>query len=227
MKEQNIFLYENLQKISAIRFHEIKFTGNVKLVNKNHEEGQEYDLEQIIEFNNHWWEVLFNEYYERSVDNRLKNDLKKKDRGLDLLLEINAIEQVIGLLNYCDSQKEYMPPEVYLETVSHLGNELKRLNKSIKFDTTQPLKDQISKIESYKGGLETRYKIQFKEEVSVENVDLQRYYEIKTEIASILQMDDIPDHINMLQWIVYENKARYQINNGKFNKGSRPSTRSS
>ena len=210
---QNISLYKNLQDIDSVTFHEIKFTGNIYLVDKNYVEGKKYDEKEVKIITENWLN-LYDEYFKRTDDVRFRQDLKNKDETLRLLLKINLIDSVVELLENLEENKEYIPNEVYLKTVASLGNNLKRVEKYIKFDITKPIKDQIDKINAVKGGLQTRYELLFKEDLKVEKSDVMLYYDIKAHIEQALDRN-LPEIINMLQWIAYEKLYKKKLSNGR------------
>ena len=206
---QSISTYQNLKQINAEIFHEIKFTGNIFLVDKDYSEDKEYDSVATLEITKAWYE-LYDEYFERTDNPSFKKDLRNKDKSLGLLLKIKLIEDVVNLLKHLDEHKEYVPNEVYLETIANLGNNLKRADKYIKFDSTKPIKPQIIQIESVLGGLKTRYQLLFKEDLQVNESDISLYYDIKAEIEMALDRN-LPQVINMLQWISYEKQYKRKI----------------
>lgn len=206
---RNISLYLNLEAVNPLIFHKIKFTGNIYLMDKNYSENKKYKGADAIILNEGWL-VLYDEYYEKTDDTRFKKELKNKKQTLELLISINTIEKIIEILEFIDKDKDYVPGEIYLKTVSKLGNELKRINRNIKFEVSKPIKEQLGQFKNVLGGLQSRYEILFKEDMVVEEYDIQLYYDIKAEIE--LKLDrNMPEYMNMLQWISYEKQYKRQI----------------
>lgn len=205
--EQNISLYQNLQEISALTFHQIKFTGNVFLLDKNYDEDKNYGSHDVVKIQSAWIK-MYDEYFEKTDDTRFRKELRNKKKTLDLLLNINLIKSILSVLRSLKENEEFVPGEAMIKTVASLGNSLKEINKNIKFDSVLPLKKNIKNVESYLGGLQSRYEILFKEDVVVEEKDILLFYEIKSRIEQVLQKDHIPDYINMLQWIAYEKEVK-------------------
>lgn len=214
--EQSISQFKSLQEISALRFHEIKFSGNIKLIDKDYEEGKSYELHEIHQMHQTWLS-LYDEYFEKTDDTKFKKELKNKDQNLELLLTINTTERIVSLLEYNELNVDYLPDNIYMENKVAFGNALKQIDKKLEFDSNTETKPQLDKVKTYLSGLKTRYELNFKEDLVVEQKDILRYYEIKTQIAEILEMNDIPDYINMLQWIVYEKNARKRASNEQRN----------
>lgn len=211
--EQSISTYQNLKEINSIVFHEIKFTGNIFLVDKNYDENCEYEQPDIIKISIAW-NKLYDEYFEKTDDPRFKKELKNKDKTLKLLLKINLMEKIVVLIEHLNEHKKYVPGEAYLKTVSSLGNNLKKVDKHIQFDSTKPLEPQIEQINAVKGGLKTRYELLFKEDLKVEKADIMLYYEIKAHIEQTLDRN-LPEIINMLQWIAYEKLYKKKLSHVK------------
>ncbi len=206
---QSISIYRSLVDITAERFHDVKFTGNIYKLDKDWKEDKKYSSKDTIDLNQAWLE-LYDEYFEKTDDTRFTKDLKNKEKNITLLLQIKVIEEIIDVLRFIDKDKEFMPAETYLETVSSIGNNLKRVNNKIKFEVTKPIKDQLPQFEAVLGGLQTRYEILFKEDLSIEPKDLQLYYDIITEIELTLDKN-MPRYMNMLHYIAYEKQYRKKI----------------
>lgn len=202
-------LYRTL-KIGAVLFHEIKFSGNILMLDKNYSEDKNYTSKEVLEITNAW-NSLYDSYYEKTDDTKFKKDLKNKKLSLELLLEINFLKSVIRILTSLKENEKYAPEELILKTVSSLKNDLQKVNKRIKFDTLKPLKENITNVQNYIDGLQTRYELKFKEDLVVEEKDIIEYYEMTIEIARVLEMDHIPDHINMLQYIAYLKTYRKKL----------------
>lgn len=210
LESTNLKLYKTLKGISAIIFHEIKFTGNVFLLDKDYDDKKNYNVLETSDISDAW-SNLYDEYFEKSDDTGLNKTLRNKDSSLKLLITIKAIEDIVIILKEIDKNLIHMPKDAYLNIVSIIGNNLKRLHKNIKFDTTFPLPGQIAKIESIIGGLQTKYELKFKEDQQVDEEYKNYYYDLKANIESVLEKDYIPDHINMLQWMAYEKQYKVRL----------------
>lgn len=213
-KSSKLNLYRKLKDISAVRFHEIKFTSNILLIDKDYEEDKVYSPADVITINESWL-ILYDEYFEKTDNTKFKKDLKDKKLSLSLLIEINLLKGILNALESIIENEAFVPNEILLNTVSSIGNSVKKLNKSIKFNATDPLKTNIENVRNYLNGLQTRYEIIFKKELVVEPKDITLYYEMTIQIARVLKMDYIPDHINMLQYIAYEKTYRKELSNAK------------
>jgi len=211
---QNLKLYKTLKEISAVCFHEIKFSGNIVMLDKDYEEDNVYNSNQIAEISLAW-NKLYDEYFEKTDDTKFKKDLKHKKSSLELLLEINLLKSILKILEGLKENEKYAPKELILKTESSIKNELKRISTKIKFDTLKPLKENITNVKNYVDGLQTRYEIKFKEDLVVEEKDIIEYYQMTIEIARVLKVDHIPDHINMLQYIAYLKTYRKAVKNAK------------
>lgn len=211
--EQNILVFKNLEQIDSVTFHKVKFTGNILLLDKNYKETKTYEQDDIVELSNTWSNLL-DEYFKAIDDSKLRQDLKNKDKTLELLLKIKLIDSILDVLRSLDEHKSYVPNEIYLKTVSGLGNSLKKVDKHIKFDVATPIKEQIEHIEAIKGGLQTRYELLFQEDAKVEKKDIMLYYDIKAHIEQTLDRN-LPEVINMLQWIAYERLYKLKIKHGR------------
>ena len=207
-------LYKKLRDISAVTFHDIKFSGNVYLIDKDHEEDKKYGAADIVEISEAWSD-LYDEYYEKTDDPRLRRELKNKKKNLKLLIDINLLEVFIETLKLMQENQDYVPEEAKLSTFSSFKNSLARISKMIVFDTLADLKTNIKNVTGYTAGLRTRYELQFRDDMKVDINDLLLYYEIKANIEQILKKDHIPDYINMLQWIAYEKQAKRELKHGR------------
>ncbi|MGR3218460.1 MAG: hypothetical protein ACUZ8H_01400 [Candidatus Anammoxibacter sp.] len=207
-------LYTELRQISAVRFHEIKFTGEIYLVDKAYDGSQVYNISQIIEINDAWLQ-LYDKYYEKSDDNRLRSVLKNKKKNLKLLININILEIIISSLELIRDNEGYIPDGVELKTLSSFKNSLKTISAIIKFEAKGPIEQNIQWVTGYCSGLKTRHQLLFRDDMNVGIQDLLEYYELKANIEEILKKDNIPDHINMLQWIAYEKRAKIRLKHGR------------
>jgi hypothetical protein len=212
-------IYKRLRDISAVIFHEIKFTGNVYLMDVDYDEKKKYSTGEILKINEAWL-TLYDEYYEKTDDVRLRKELKNKKKRLKLLIQINTLEVIISVLKLIEENVEYVPSEIKQKTLNSLKGSLKNVSRLIKFDPNIDLKINIKNVKGFASGLKTRYQLHFKEDLKVDANDLLLFYEIKSNIEQILKKDNIPDHINMLQWIAYEKEAKRKLKHGrKHNKG--------
>lgn len=218
--EQNISeltslnLYRTLKDISAIRFHEIKFSGNIFMLDKEYDEDKVYNSLEVSLVSEVWLN-LYDEYFNKTDDTRFRKDLKHKKSSLQLLLEINILKSILKILNGLAENIDHVPGEILITTISSIRNDIKRISKKIDFETTYKLKRNIGNVKSYVDGLQTRYELKFKEDLVVEERDIIQYYETTIQIARVLKMDYIPDHINMLQYIAYEKTYKKALNNAK------------
>lgn len=218
--EQNISestslqVYNSLQEISALLFHDIKFSGNILKLDKDFKENKKYEDVDIIQINETWLK-LYDEYFEKTDDPRFRKELKNKKDSFRLLCAITKGKEFIDLLEFISNNEEYIPNESHLEVVTTIGKGLKKLAREFHFDIEKPLKEIISHNVKVLGGLQTRYELQFKKDLNVEKKDITLFYEIKAQIESVLQKDYIPDHINMLQWIAYEKQYKKRISGRK------------
>lgn len=211
--EQSISAFRNLKEINSITFHEVKFTGNVFLLDKNHFEGKKYTQKDAIDLSMVWYK-LYDEYFENTDDYNLRKELKNKDKTLELLLKIKLMDSVIEVLESLDENKDFVPAETYLKTVASLGNNLKRVDKHIRFDSAKEIKPQLQQIQAVKGGLQTRYELLFKEDVKADKKSIMLYYDIKAHIEQTLDRN-LPEIINMLQWIAYEKLYKKKLKHGR------------
>lgn len=212
-KEQNISTYRNLKEINADVFHEVKFTGNIFLIDKDYDEDKKYNQENVLILSKSWYK-LYDEYFEKTNNANFRKELKNKDQTLELLLKIKLIDSVIEILENLEENKDYVPNEVYLKMVVSLGNNLKKVDKYLKFDSTLPIQPQIDQIQAVKGGLQTRYELLFKDDVKADKKSEMLYYDIKAHIEQALDRN-LPETINMLQWIAYEKLYIKKIEHGK------------
>lgn len=211
--DQNTSLFQNLEEISAVTFHKIKFKDAYYLMDKDYKEGKKYSVKAQNEFRKGWIK-LYDEYFELMDDSTFRKDIKDKTTTLHLLCTITRANDVIEILEFIDIDKEYMPKDVYIETITSIGESLKRLNKRFNFDITKNLKENIDSIKRVIGGLETRYKVQKKQEKKSKKADLLTYYEIKSSIEDVFGRN-LPEYINMLQWVAYQKKYQTKVKQAK------------
>lgn len=212
-------LYGQLRDISAVVFHEIKFTGNVYLMDVDYDEDKKYDTSEIVKINKAWWS-LYDEYYERTDDHQLRRELKNRKKNLKLLISINILEVIVRTLKLMKEHEQTVPESAKINILNSFKISLERIGKMIIFDPLAKFKTNIKYVEGYMEGLKTRYQLLFKDDMNVNEGDLLLYYEIKSNIEAILKKDNIPDNINMLQWIAYEKQAKIKLKHGRqHNKG--------
>lgn len=210
---QNILIYRNLKQISAILFHEIKFSGNLLLLDKDYSEDKEYEPSEIIEINNTWLK-MYDEYFEKTDDTRLKKTLKNKNKTLELSLKIVNIQKIIQILEDFEENKRLLTKETQKEVLMSLSGSLMRIERRIKLNITKPIKEQLKNLNSVLGGLQSRYKILFKEDVQVTERDIMLFYDLKASIEQVLERN-LDDTVNMLQWISYTKLYNKKIENRK------------
>lgn len=210
---QSIIPYKSLKEINSIVFHEIKFTGNIFLIDKDYDEEKKYTSEDILILSDSWHR-LYDEYFEKTDDVKFRKELKNKNETVKLLLQIKLIDDLVELLEHLLEHRDYVPGEAYYKTISSIGNSLKKLNGKIRFDSTKDIKPQLEQIKAVKGGLQTRYELLFKEDLKVEKADIMLYYDIKAHIEQTLDRN-LPEIINMLQWIAYEKQYKKRLSYGR------------
>lgn len=209
----NISTFKSLKEISAIRFHEIKFEGSIKLIDKDYEDGKQYSINDIQELQKAWLK-LYDEYFERTDSTHLKQQLKHKEEALRLLIEMNIIEKIIDILRFLDANIDYLPQDIRLEVTNDIGNKLKHVNKRLKFDIEKPIKEQISKYEAYLGGVSTRYQVIFKQDQNEQKTDIMTFYNVKSSIETVLGRN-LDEKVNMLQWLAYEKDYKKRLKKNK------------
>ena len=208
---KNLKVYKSLKEIPAIRFHEIKFEGNIKLIDKDHSEYKKYGERDLIALNEAWID-LYDQYFEKTDSTSLRKELRNKKQTLDLLLSINLIEKIIELLEFLGQHEEYVPSDAYLDTMVGLANDLKRINPRLKYDSTKPIKEQLQLFKSVLGGLETRYRILHRQSQNIKEADIMLFYQIKSAIEDLFGRN-IDENVNMLQWIAYEKDFKKKLAN--------------
>ncbi len=207
-------LHKGLRDISAVTFHEIKFTGNVYLMDIDFDDKKKYETSEIVEINEAWL-TLYDEYYKKTDDPKLRRELKNRKKNLKLLITINMLEIIVKSLELMKEHEAYVPVAVKTSTLNSLKISLRRIHRMIIFDPLAKLETNIKYVTSYMLGLKTRYELLFKEDMKVDENDLLLYYKIKSNIEAILNKDYIPDHVNMLQWIAYEKDAKIRLKYGR------------
>ena len=208
--EQSISIYQNLQEVSALIFHDVKFTGNIFLLDKDYSESKNYEGDDIIKLNEVWLK-LYDDYFAKTDDPRFRKELKNKKQSFQLLCAITKGKEFLDLLQFVSDNELFMPNECHEEVVTTLGNGLKQLAKEYRFDEETSLNELIEHNRRVLGGLQTRYERTFRTEGEVEERDISLFYDIKGQIERILNKDYIPEHINMLQWISYEKQYKKEV----------------
>lgn len=207
-------LYTRLRDISAVTFHEIKFTGDIFLLDIDYDEDKNYKQSDVIEVFESWL-VLYDEYYQKTDDPKLRRELKNRKKSLKLLVHISILDVITDLLELIDENHDYVPNEAKIKTLVSLKKSISNVDKKIKFNPLDCIKINIQNVKDFSSGLKTRYKLYFKDDLNISESDLLLFYKIKSSIEQILKKDNIPDHINMLQWIAYEKQAKRTLKNGK------------
>ena len=184
-------LYKTLRSISAVTFHDIKFSGNVYLMDIDFSEDKKYDTSEVIEINETWLN-LYDEYYEKTDDPNLRRELKNRKKNLKLLISINILEIIIKTLELLRDNEQHVTEAVTLSALHSIKVSLKRISKMIVFDPLASIEANIKQVKGYADGLKTRYQLQFKDDMNVNDKDLLLYYDIKSNIESILKKDNIP-----------------------------------
>lgn len=207
-------LYTKLKQISAVVFHDIKFTGNVYLMDIDFDDDKKYDTKEIILINETWL-FLYDEYFEKTDDPRLRRELKNRKKNVKLLIRINILNAILKSLKGMRDNKECIPDTIILSALMSFKVSLKRISTMIVFDPLAKLETNIKYVESYTFALGTRYKLLFKADMNIKEGDLMMYYTLKSNIEDVLKKDNIPDHINMLQWIAYEKMVIQKLRHGR------------
>ena len=217
-------IIKKLKEISAVKFHEIKFTGNVFLLDKDYSEEKDYNEQDVFEIGNAW-EDIYDDYYKRSDDNSLKRDLNGRKKRIKLLLTINLLGAILKTLNLLKKNNENVTEYIKYKTIKSLNESLKNITKRIKISPTKNIDQNISVVEKFKKATETSYRLHHSKGVDDKKQDIMLFYEIKSKIEHLLEKNSIDEMINMLQWIAYEKQAKIKlksVSNGKqSNKRSR------
>ena len=202
--------YKTLKEISAIIFHEIRFSGNILLLDKKYEEDKDYSASEIISISDDWIK-LYDEYYKESDSNDLRRSFRDKKKGTSLLMQINVVSGIKKTLNLLVKNDKYINEHIRYSTVSSLSVSLKRITNRVIIKASDNIEINLKNVDRFLKGLQSKYKINFKKEMNVDEQSIMLFYNIKAQIEDILGKDSISDDINMLQWLAYENKAKQKI----------------
>lgn len=202
--------YKTLKEISAIIFHEIRFSGNILLLDKDYEEDKNYSASEIISISDDWIK-LYDEYYKESDSNDLRRNFRDKKKGTSLLMQINVVSGIKKTLNLLVKNDKYINEHIRYSTVSSLSVSLKRITNRVVIKASDSIEINLKNVDRFLKGLQSKYKINFKKEMNVDEQSIMLFYNIKAQIEDILGKDSISDDINMLQWLAYENKAKQKI----------------
>lgn len=202
--------YKTLKEISAIIFHEIRFSGNILLLDKDYEEDKNYSASEIISISDDWIK-LYDEYYKESDSNDLRRSFRDKKKGTSLLMQINVVSGIKKTLNLLVKNDKYINEHIRYSTVSSLSVSLKRITNRVIIKASDNIEINLKNVDRFLKGLQSKYKINFKKEMNVDEQSIMLFYNIKAQIEDILGKDSISDDINMLQWLAYENKAKQKI----------------
>lgn len=202
--------YKTLKEISAIIFHEIRFSGNILLLDKDYEEDKNYSASEIISISDDWIK-LYDEYYKESDSNDLRRSFRDKKKGTSLLMQINVVSGIKKTLNLLVKNDKYINEHIRYSTVSSLSVSLKRITNRVVIKASDSIEINLKNVDRFLKGLQSKYKINFKKEMNVDEQSIMLFYNIKAQIEDILGKDSISDDINMLQWLAYENKAKQKI----------------
>lgn len=202
--------YKTLKEISAIIFHEIRFSGNILLLDKDYEEDKNYSASEIISISDDWIK-LYDEYYKESDSNDLRRSFRDKKKGTSLLMQINVVSGIKKTLNLLVKNDKYINEHIRYSTVSSLSVSLKRITNRVVIKASDNIEINLKNVDRFLKGLQSKYKINFKKEMNVDEQSIMLFYNIKAQIEDILNKDSISDDINMLQWLAYENKAKQKI----------------
>jgi len=210
-KNSKVNPYTSLIEIDSVLFHKVKFNGDHRLLDKNNvdEKVLDYNETDLDELKMAWYS-LYDEYFNRVDDGKFKMDLKKKKKSVILLLQIKKIQEIQDLMKVLESDKKYLPNEVVKDAVKSFAISLKKIHTNINLKSSYSLKRNINIVENVKGGLETKYKILFKEEEDEKENDLQLYYDVVADIELTLDRS-MPIKMNMLQYISYEKQYKEKI----------------
>lgn len=209
-------IYKTLRDISALRFHEIRFSGNILLLDEDYEEDKVYSNVDIINISESWLK-MYDEYYVESDSNDLRKGLRDKKRGTGILMQINVVSGIEKTLNILNENKDILNESIKYSTVSSLSSSLAKITKRISIKPNDDLEVSLKKVSKFLKGLQSKYKLNFKKEMRVNNESVMLFYKIKAQIEDILGKNSISDDINMLQWLAYENKAKHKIKSSKSN----------
>lgn len=211
-KEQNILVFKNLKEVSAVLFHEIKYSANILLLDKYYDDEKKYSDLDIIQIEK-CWANIYDEYFDKSDNSKSKKNLSKNNKSLKLLFQIQIIRNVIGNIELLESNKELYDFNVplYIDSIKSLCDDLNKLHSNINVVAIEPLQEQLKQVNSVLGGLETRYKTSFKEEHGFnDDLDILQFYKDKASMEGILERS-LDEKVNMMQWIAYEQQCNVII----------------
>jgi hypothetical protein len=209
-REQSISIYQNLQEISAELYHDVKYSGNIYKLDKNYHPDKDYSDSDLLELHQKRLDI-YDEYFKVSDDKSFKHDLRNKKKSFSLLFAIKKGKDFIDLLEYMQQHEDYIPKDVYLEALSSISNSFSKLAKEYKYNHEKDLAENVAYNKMILGGLETRYKLEFKKEENSEDKDISEFYRTKAEIEAVLERDYIPLTINMLEWIAYVKQYKKRV----------------
>jgi hypothetical protein len=194
-------LSTSLKEILALTFYEIKFTGNIFLLDKDYSFDKNYSEIEIKSIFNTWLQ-LYSEYFEKTDDIRFRKELIHQDECLRLLLEIKPLESIYQTLTHLEKNKEFVHPDDYTDTIKSLFIKLKNLNKDIEYELSRSAEYNNMKLDGHINLLKSQYETHFKQDLVIEEKDEEFYKEIKNNIYKIL--GETIHFVNMTQWIFYE-----------------------
>ena len=188
--------YKTLRDIGSLRFHEIRFSGNIFLLDKDYEEGKDYSIIDVVRINDDWLK-MYDEYYKESDSNELKKSFRDKKKGTSILMQINIVYGIKKTLKLLIDNKEYINEHIKYSTVSSLSSSLKRITKRVVIKTSDDLEKNLSNVDRFLKGLDNKYKLNFNKEMNVNEQSIMLFYNIKAQIEDILGKNSISDDINM------------------------------
>lgn len=208
--EQSISIFASLREIKAITFYDIKYSDNVYLMDKNYSPEKEYTTQETIDIQEAWLK-LCDEYFNVTKSSEMRSSMRKNKQKLDMLFSLILIESIIKMLDYFDANKDYLPEGVKENMLKDLNKELSVIHRSLRFNESEDIQDQLEQIKAVLGGLKTRYELSLeKEKRNDKKTDISDFYAKKAVMEDVLGRT-LSENVNMLQFIEYEKQVKRKV----------------
>lgn len=211
-------LYENLQDINIILFHEILENKEYTKLDLNWLKEKEYtDLEQAQCYEQ--WLKLYDSFFEAKNDGRAKNSLAKSEKVDQLRLKIFTLS---GLINALIDTHNFFghDADLYAENKQKILALVKEVDDRIKFDHFQDIPKLKERLEKYLISYQNELGLIEKRTNQVEK-KVKKYIEetlVNIQNALGYALGKFSD-ISVIQFIFYEKEAIKKIeiskNNGR------------
>jgi hypothetical protein len=201
-------------------FWEITENGNYLLLDQDYSDTKQYTTEQQ-EVAYGTWLKLWDDYFEMENNRKNKNYLIKRKSQIALLHKINTLYNIMQTLAYLQENKDVLSVEDFKAHELKFYNIVQVIAPNFKPLYFDGIPTNIYNIDRIVRGVESTYKIKFKEEAKLkEQVKQNRFREI-AQVSKVLTMPLDAKKITVNEWLAYREIANEQVEAQKISRNGK------